>query len=239
MKKGITIGLALVFAVMVGGLSMGCIDSTIEDAFIPEVVEVVEVVVVPEEVESTTIVVEIVIVEVEEVEVITYKLTYNPCITVLYPDNVAGFDTIEERANELQGRLDAKISSIGTNTAGQYHIANPKAYSEFYQEYYQDELDGYIKMYCTLGNKILTDDNEPIVRSIGAFNFTSPWGKRSLGNGSFVYDTYEGKVSFVGSEEIASGGAVFVTEEGAIISNMYYTYMGNNATLPGNTGVTF
>lgn len=237
MKKGLTIGIiSALFLVVVGGLSMGCIDAP----EVPEVVEVVKVVEVPEEVVTTMTVIELVIVEVvEEVEVITYKLAYNPCITVLYPENLAGFDTIEERANKLQSMLDAKISTIGTNTGGQYHVANPKAYSEFYQGYYQDELDGYIKMYSTLGNKIMTDEYDPIVRCIGAFNFTSPWGNRSLGNGSFIYDTYEGKVSFVGSEEIASGGAVFVTEEGAIISNMYYTYMGNNATLAGNTEVTF
>jgi hypothetical protein len=137
--------------------------------------------------------------------------------------------------------LNDKMDSLyAQGTAQQrYQCGGDKSYTEFYHTLYQDKQDSYEKLYCTLGNKILTDENEPIVRCIGAFNFTSPWGNRTLGNGSFVYDTYQGKVSFVGSEEIASGGAVFVTEEGAIISNMYYTYMGNNATLAGNTEVTF
>jgi hypothetical protein len=217
MKKGITISIALVLAVIVGGLSMGCIDAP----GIPAAPEIPDVVDIPEVV-NTPIVVEIVVVDVtgSEVEVITYKyypiLVYSGCY-VEYPDNVAGFDTPKERAYIYQGMLNDKMDSLYEKGIAQqrYQCWGDKSYTEFYHGFYQDKLDKYTKLYCGLGNRILTDSNDPIVKDVGAFNFTSPWGPRNLGNGSFVYDTYQGKVSFVG-EEIASGGAVQVTGEGAI-----------------------
>jgi hypothetical protein len=242
MKAQITIGIAVVFAVIVGGLSMGCLDAPDIPAA-PEIPDVVDIPTVPPEVITVVEVIVVEVTEVTEVEVITYKeypvIVYCEC-TVEYPDNVAGFDTPKERAYIYQGMLNDKMDSLYADGIAQqrYQQWGDKSYTDFYHTFYQDKLDKYTKLYCGLGNRILTDTNDPIVRDVGAFNFTSPWGPRNLGNGSFIYDTYQGTVSFVG-EEIASGGAVTVNASGATIGNMYYTYMGNNATLPGETNVTF
>lgn len=236
MKNGIKIAVALVLAVILGGLSMGCIDKTMEDTWSPEEIVVPEVL--PEEFngseefEGTTIVIELVIVEVEpEVEVITYK--YNPvltydCVYIAYPENLVGFDTIGERAHIYQVALDKVVEKYESDITYQKKI----------YRYYQRLLDKYAKTYEQVGNTILTDSDSHIW-DVTAFNFTSPWGVRDLGNGSFSFDISKGKVSFSGSEDIASGGYVNVTSEGATISDMYYTYMGNNATLTGNTEVSF
>jgi hypothetical protein len=212
MKKGITIAVIAVLAVIVGGLSMGCIDAP-DIPVAPLIPDVVDIPTVTPEVIT---VVEVIVVEipVSEVEVITYKeyptLEYTACY-VEYPDNVAGFDTPCERAAILQVQLNSKLDMVydGKITQQRYQYRGEQAFVEFYTEAYQDKLDKYVKLYCGLGNRILTDSNDPIKLSVGNFNFTSPWGPRNLGNGSFVYDTYMGTVGFVG-ENIASGRAVTV-----------------------------
>jgi hypothetical protein len=237
MKTQITIVVVAVMAVIVGGLSMGCIDAPVEVIEVPEVVEVVEVV-------EVLLVVEVIEITPSEVEVITYKvypvINYCEC-TVEYPDNVAGFDTPKERAYIYQSMLDDKMDTLYDEGIAQqrYQSWGDKSYTEFYHGLYQDKQDSYQKLYCGLGNKIMTDGDSLVTRDVGAFNFTSPWGPRNLGNGSVVFDLYTGKVNFIGSVDIASGEYMGLTGNSTVISNMFYTYMGNNATLPGETEITF
>jgi hypothetical protein len=157
MKKGITLALALVFAVMVGGLSMGCIDKTVEDAFIPEVTveEIAEEPIiigglpVPPMTEEPTVV---------DKPIVVYKptLVYSKGY-VKYPENLAGFDTIRERAIKYQAMLDKKMAAMETLTVSQYLSPNGKPYEEFYLGLYQQKLDDYTAMYLKLGNKVLSD----------------------------------------------------------------------------------
>lgn len=248
MKNGVTIGIAFIVALILGGF--GAVVYMDE----PEVIEIPEITLVPEELpsefngsqvfENTTIVVEIVMVEVVEVveEVKVYPtLVYCTC-DVEYPDNVIGWDTPCERAAMLQAELDTMTDSIyeGKVVQQRYQYKGKQAMLDFYAAHYQSKLDSYINLYCAIGNMILSDSEDyETTLTVAGFNFTSPWGDRNLGNGSFTFDTNREVVSFVGINETASGKYVTANETGAIIEGMFYTYLGNDATLPGNTEVTF
>ena len=177
MKKGIAVSLLVVATILVGGLSMGCIDAPVvipdepEDncgltakglqvkadvaerqargfvqytgenmtGYIPPVVG--EVTLIPEVWTSLPV------------------ISYCRCFASI-PENVAGFDTPMERAYIYQAMLNDKMDSIGTITGGQYVRSGQKeAYISMYQRYYQTLQDKYQRMYCGVGNRVLTDGN--------------------------------------------------------------------------------
>jgi hypothetical protein len=157
MKNGIKIAVTLVLAILVGGLSMGCIDAPVK---VP-VINITDPAELPSEVfNGTTIVVEIVMVDIPEVVAESYILTYNPYITVLYPENIVGWDTIEERAYMYQAKLNFMV-----NYYEGYQGYEFKGRSEFYHRYYQGKQDKYQRMMNYVGNTILTDSEYTIERA--------------------------------------------------------------------------
>ena len=185
MNKGIAVSLLVVATILVGGLSMGCIDAPVVIPDEPEdngglTAKGLQVKADVEERQARGFVQytgETPVNTTSEVEVITYKeqpvISYCGCF-VLYPGNVAGFDTPIERAYLYQTMLNAKVASM--DISKQYSQSGGEtAYLEFYLNYYQGLQDKYEKMYCGVGNKVIGD--------FDCGNFTIEEGN-STGNGS-------------------------------------------------------
>jgi hypothetical protein len=74
-----------------------------------------------------------------------------------YPENLEGWDTVEERLIAYEEALNTQLEGIDTLVQQKYQNFGKSAYTAFYTAFWQDKLNDYARGYSIIGSRPITD----------------------------------------------------------------------------------
>jgi hypothetical protein len=229
MKKGIAI-VGIVIVALIGGISMGCIGTAPVDVIEPDNGGLTEkgLQVKADVAERQargfvqyTGATELVVVAVVGIELVVVEyvpvLTYSD-VSIEYPENLAGYDTIAQRAAIYEQALIEQLEAMDTLTVSQYLPPSTTAYDEFYTAFWQDKLDNYAKMYNMVGNKILTDEDVPCSGEeyVGTVNITYNNNTYEITSATFTWDC-QNNITLSNKHVLATATVIEHNETSAVL----------------------